>query len=252
MNLLDDINVLLVDLDNTLLFMDEKEFVISYATNLAIHFNDVIQDPKEFIHYLLEGTKYMIQTKGSEINISKFFQYFVPHCNGLSQDIIYKRFFDFYTNEFDNVRHIVIPSPFTPKIIDKALKKGLKIVIATNPIFPEIATKKRLQWAGLTEYINDFLLITHGEQFNTTKPDVNYYKQILDITNRNAEECLMVGNDLYNDGVASLIGMKFYQIITNSSIDESDFLSRDAIKSLNLKKIKVHAKGTLEDFYNLL
>ena len=212
MSFFDSIKVLLFDLDNTLLFMDENNFLLSYATNLAKYFSDVFEDPKIFIHHLLEGTNFMVATKSQDKNIAKFFQYFVPHCKGLSEQIIYERFLNFYTHEFDNVKNIVVSTPLAPKIIEKALQSNLEIIIATNPIFPEIATRKRLEWAGLGTYIDNLTLVTYGEQFNTTKPDINYYNQILEKTGHTAEECLMDGNDIYNDGVASLIGMKFFYI----------------------------------------
>ena len=252
MNLFENISVLLFDLDNTLLFLDENKFVISYASNLATYFNDVFQDPKIFIHHLLEGTKFMVNTHTSEKNIEKFFHYFVPHCKNLSKEVIYKRFLDFYNNEFDNVKYIVRPSPVAPKVFENALRKGFDIVIATNPIFPEIATKKRLIWAGLENYIDNLLLITHGEQFTTTKPDMEYYKQILDIIGRNANECLMIGNDIYNDGSASLIGMKYYQLLLSTSNSEADFLSKETQKLVDITQIHVTSSGTLEDFYKLL
>lgn len=232
--------------------MDENKFVLAYASNLANYFSDVIPDPNQFVHHLLEGTRVMVKTQSSDINIAKFFTYFVPQCKGLSEDVIFNRFLDFYNNEFDNVQNIVTPDPTTPKIIENALNKGFEIVIATNPVFPEIATKKRLQWAGLGNYIDRLTLITHGEQFSTTKPSLNYYKQILEIINRKATECLMVGNDLYNDGVASLLGMKYYHIKTDSWDQDDDFLSKETKKYVDVTQIKITDQGNLTDFYALL
>ena len=252
MALFNSVKVLLFDLDNTLLFMDENNFVLSYATNLAKYFSDVFGDPKVFIHHLLEGTNYMVATKSQDMNIAKFFQYFIHHCNGLYEEIVYDRFLNFYTHEFDNVKNIVVSTHLAPKIIEKALHSNLEIVIATNPIFPEIATRKRLELACLGNFIDKLLLVTYGEQFNTTKPDINYYKQILEKTEHTAEEFLIVGIDIYNDVVASLIGMKFFYISSDINVKEADFLSKEAQKRVDIKAIKIAGKGTLEDFYNML
>ena len=35
------------------------------------------------------------------------------------------------------------------ELIDVAKDTGCKVVLATNPIFPHVATKQRIQWAGL-------------------------------------------------------------------------------------------------------
>ena len=232
--------------------MDENEFVLSYASNLASYFNDVFKNPQIFIKHLLEGTKYMVTNQSSEVNINKFFEYFTPQCGGLTEDTIYRRFLDFYTNDFDKVKNIVTTDPIVPKIFKKVLQRKFKIVIATNPIFPEIATRKRLMWAGLENFLDNLLLITHGEQFNTSKPHKDYYKQILEIINTKANQCLMVGNDVYNDGSASLIGMKYYQVFTKAKNQGADFLSKEASKYIDIKKITINGKGRLRDFYNLL
>lgn len=252
MSLFDNIKVILFDLDNTLMFMDENKFVLSYASNVASYFSDVIPDPEQFVYHLLEGTKFMVKTQSPEVNIAKFFHYFNPFCKGLTQDEIFNRFLKFYTNEFDNVKNITTSDPFASKIIETALKKGFEIVIATNPVFPEIATQKRLQWAGLGNLIDQLTLITHGEQFSTTKPSLGYYNQILEIIHRTADECLMVGNDIYNDGVASILGMKYYHIISDSWNQGADFLSQETMKYVDVQKITIAGKGNLKDFYELL
>ena len=249
MSLFDKISVILFDLDNTLVFMDEQKFVLSYATNAASYFTDVFEDPQTFIHHLLAGTSHMVSTKSNKTNIEKFFDYFIPQCHGLSKEDIYDRFLNFYTNDFDKVKSIVTTSPFAPKIFDK-LEGSYDLVIATNPLFPEIATKKRIEWAGLGSFIDKIKLITHGEQFTTTKPDLSYYKEILNFIGKKASDCLVVGNDLYNDGVASMMGMKFYQITDKDK--DSDFLSIETRKGLERDQLKVSGSGTLMDFYKLL
>ena len=62
----------------------------------------------------------------------------------------------------------------------------------------------------------------------------------------------MVGNDIYNDGVAILIGMKFFYIKSNEAEKEADFLSKEAQKRVDIKTLKIAGRGTLEDFYSLL
>lgn len=249
MTILDNITTLLFDLDNTLVFMDENEFVISYATNAASYFSDIFPDPKVFVHHLLAGTRYMVTTKNSKSNIEKFFDYFLPQCGKLSKEEVYNRFLTFYTNDFDNVKNIVKTNSIVPKIFDKVIK-NFQIVIATNPLFPKVATVKRIQWAGLGSYVDKLTLVTHGEEFSTAKPDLAYYQEILDKINRKATECLVIGNDLYNDGSGSLLGMKFYHIV--NKVEDGDFLSKMTRKDLQEKDIKVTATGTLEDFYELL
>lgn len=247
--LLENVSTLLFDLDNTLLYMNENDFVISYASNAAVYFKDIFPNPKDFVYHLLEGTKYMISTNGKETNIQKFFQYFGPKCSGVSEEELYSRFLYFYENDFDKVQTIVKTDSNVPKIFEKALEKGYEIVIATDPVFPEIATLKRIKWAGLEKFIGKIKLITHGEQFSTTKMNVDYYQQLIDIIDKQPRECLMVGNDIIKDGLASTIGMKYYQITSENK--ETNFLNEMVDKNIQ-SKIKVTGKGSLLDFYELL
>jgi FMN phosphatase YigB (HAD superfamily) len=251
MNLFENITTILFDLDNTLLIMNEKEFVISYASNLAKYFADIFDNAGEFINHLLQGTNFMISTKSKETNIEKFFNYFMPLCKNFPKDEIYSRFLNFYTNEFDMVKYITKPDPFTKKVISNVSKK-FDIVIATNPIFPEIATKKRILWAGLGDYYSKFMLITHGDYFMTSKPSIEYYEEILNTINKTPEECLMVGNDLYNDGAASILGIKYYQISNGLDKGGIELLNKDLADQVDWKKIKISGEGTLEEFNDLV
>ena len=81
-------------------------------------------------------------------------------------------------------------------------------MLATNPIFPAAATESRIEWAGLDK--NDFLLYTTYENSHYCKPNPKYYEEILERLHMNAEECLMVGNDVNEDMVAETLGMKVF------------------------------------------
>ena len=98
-----------------------------------------------------------------------------------------------------------------------------KIVLATNPIFPAIATQKRMSWAGFEP--NDFELYTTFENSRFCKPNVAYYQDILDQLGLKAEECIMVGNDVNEDMVAQKLGMKVF-LLTDCliNVDNKDIL----------------------------
>ena len=112
--------------------------------------------------------------------------------------------------------------------------------------------KRRLEWAGLSEFNEKISLITHAELFSTAKPKKSYYSEILTFTNKNAVNCLMVGNDLYNDGAASLLGMQFYHVLESTIESKPDFLSERTKDSIDYDKIKVTDSGSLEKLYNII
>ena len=87
------------------------------------------------------------------------------------------------------------------------------------PIFPAIATRKRIAWAGLAP--EDFELYTTYENSRYCKPNLEYYKEIINELGAKPEECLMVGNDVGDDMVAGKLGMKVF-LLTDCLINKAD------------------------------
>lgn len=94
---------------------------------------------------------------------------------------------------------------------------GLKAALATNPIFPAIATRERIRWAGLTE--SDFELITTYENIGVCKPNPDYFKEVAERIGVAPEECLMVGNDVGDDMPAEKLGMRVF-LLTDCLINK--------------------------------
>jgi FMN phosphatase YigB (HAD superfamily) len=94
---------------------------------------------------------------------------------------------------------------------------GLRLVLATNPLFPALATHSRVRWAGLET--GDFELITTYENARRCKPNPQYYLDILDQLGLSPEECLMVGNDVGEDMVAQKLGMQVF-LLTDCLINK--------------------------------
>ena len=86
--------------------------------------------------------------------------------------------------------------------------QGFRIALATNPLFPSIATETRICWTGLEP--DEFEFFTTYENSNFCKPNLDYYREVLEKAGLNGEDCLMVGNDVGEDMVASELGMKVF------------------------------------------
>ena len=88
-------------------------------------------------------------------------------------------------------------------------EKGVRVILATNPIFPAVATEKRIGWAGLSP--EDFELYTTYDNMGFCKPNPAYYREILTRQGLQPEECLMVGNDVAEDILpTAAMGMKVF------------------------------------------
>ena len=138
-------------------------------------------------------------------------------------------FLDFYQHEFQNVKHSCGFHKMARKVIDKIAGKGKRIILATNPLFPAIATESRIRWAGLVP--EDFELYTTYENSRYCKPNPQYYTQILAEIGAEPEECLMVGNDVTEDMVAKTLGMNVFLltdcIINKENKDISEYPNGD-------------------------
>ena len=73
-----------------------------------------------------------------------------------------------------------------------------------------------MQWAGIDNFSWD--LVTTYENSRACKPNPLYFRQIIEEIKVSPEECLMVGNDVQEDLVASTLGMKTF-LVTDYLID---------------------------------
>ncbi len=228
----------LFDLDGTLLKMDQDQFVRAYFGSLAKKFEPFGYDPKKFIDGIWAGIKAMVKNDGSVKNEQVFWEEFASiFGDGAYGDK--DKFDDFYKNEFDNAAKVCKFDPVSKEVIELLKSQGKRIALATNPIFPAIATLKRVRWAGLNA--DDFELITTYENIGFCKPNLCYYADILSRLNMKAEETLMVGNDVGEDMVAAELGMQVF-LVTDCLIDRGkDISSFDRGSLSDLKRLLINS-----------
>lgn len=210
------ITTILFDLDGTLLPMDQEIFIKAYIAGLtqkaAAHGYDPLQVPGA----IWAGTQAMVKNDGSKSNEDVFWQTFSAVCGkDAKQDITV--FEDFYRNEFQKIRHLCGFDPRAAETVRQIKDLGYRVALATNPLFPAIATYSRARWAGLNP--EDFELITTYENSRHCKPNPAYYQDILDALSVKAQECVMVGNDVGEDMVAAQLGMKVF-LLTDCLINK--------------------------------
>jgi HAD superfamily hydrolase (TIGR01549 family) len=151
----------------------------------------------------------MLNNQGEKTNKEVFLEYFSAR-SGLSQQEIWHRFMKFYENDFNQLETIVVQNPDAVKFLESAVAGKFSLVIATQPVFPEIAIRQRLRWAGLEKI--RFKLITEIGNMKACKPSARYFEQILDILKVKPEECLMIGDDPVNDMASTRVGIANYFI----------------------------------------
>jgi FMN phosphatase YigB (HAD superfamily) len=210
------IKAVLFDLDGTLLPMDQDIFVKSYFGRLARKLVPHGYDPEKLVDGIWKGTAAMVKNDGTKNNEQAFWDTFTAIFGKKAlNDTPY--FDEFYSNEFDKVKESCGYNENADKLIKLLKAKGLRLALATNPIFPSVATECRMKWAGLDQ--NDFELFTTYENSRFCKPNVKYYEDIHEKMGLKAEECLMIGNDVREDMVAKSLGMKVF-LLTDCLINK--------------------------------
>lgn len=117
----------------------------------------------------------------------------------------------FLVEDFPQLRPLVRRRPDAAEIVRQACARRLKVVLATNPMFPARAIYQRMRWAGLDA--QDFARISTPENSHACKPSPAYFREILDAVDVAPEDALMVGNDWRMDiAPAIALGMSAYWI----------------------------------------
>ena len=217
------IKMVLFDLDGTLLPMDQDVFIKTYFGRLAAFLGKMGYDVNKLVDSIWKGTSQMIKNDGSCTNEEVFWKVFGEVYGG-SKEMDEPNLRRFYEEDFDNVSKSCGFDKMAKEVIGYVKSKGLRVALATNPIFPSVATKKRIAWAGLD--LNDFEHITFYENSHFSKPNLKYYEEVLAKLNVSPTECLMVGNDVAEDLVASKLGMKVFllnhSIVNKFNLDYSN------------------------------
>lgn len=225
------ITTILFDLDGTLLPLDPDTFVRGYFGRLAAKMAGRGYDPKKLLDAIRAGSECMVKNDGTRTNEEAFWL----GCNSAYGENVERDradFEEFYKNEFQQVQGDCGFTPETRRIVDLVKSRGFKLVLATNPLFPAIATESRIRWAGLSP--DEFLLYTTYENSSYCKPNLDYYRDILSRIGTPAEECLMVGNDVDEDMIAEKLGMQV-------------FLLTDCILNKHGKDISAYPQGSFDD-----
>ena len=201
------VRYVLFDLDGTLLPMDQELFVKAYVKGLAAKMAPFGFEPRKVIDGLWAGTGAMMKTDGSLRNDELFWKVFQGIVGEFTSEHM-GAVEDFYRNEFQSVKSVCGFAPRAAELIAAVKAKGLIPVLATNPLFPRLATESRVRWAGLEP--EDFAYITVYDNAYYCKPNVKYYEEILRTIGAAPEECVMVGNDAKEDTAVEALGMPVF------------------------------------------
>ena len=211
------VKAVLFDLDGTLLPLDQDEFVKGYFRLLAKKLAPYGYEPDKLVKAIWHGTAAMIQNDGSCTNEVVFWKDFT-NIFGEQARSHEPVFAEYYEKDFQQVKNSCGYTPKAAEIVRSLKAAGVRVALATNPVFPAIATESRICWAGLEP--EEFELYTTYENIGFCKPNLDYYREILCRMELDAADCLMVGNDVDEDMVAGKLGMEVF-LLTDHLINKS-------------------------------
>lgn len=209
---------ILFDLDGTLLPMDQDLMIKDYMKRLAGFMAAYGYEPETFSKAIWNCTGAMVKNEGLETNEAVFWKHYCAFSGKERMDeepVI----LDFYYNDFQLVQNSCGFDHRAGELIRKLKQDGYILILATNPLFPAVATNSRIRWAGLSP--EDFVLITSYENSSFAKPNPDYYREILSKQGLKPDECMMVGNDVEEDMIAGTLGMKTF-LLTDCLINKYD------------------------------
>ena len=150
--------------------------------------------------------------------------------------LLYQLFEDLYEHEFDTCESFCQSDPVIRETVARIRSLGLRTAVATNPLFPELAMRKRLMWSGVpAEW---FETITTYENSRFCKPNPAYFTETAEKLGVKPEECLMVGNDMTEDLAARKAGMEVF-IVTDCLINKQG-IDMDTVPHGNWRDLRAY------------
>jgi FMN phosphatase YigB (HAD superfamily) len=234
------IRAVLLDLDDTLLRTHTQQFVERYLAALAEFVLKAFPAlSRETIDKAISRAARATVTSldPTRTNVQVFSEALAAILD-LPLDALAEAFDAFHEDAYLRLGQDITEVPAAKPLIDRLFDMGMTVVIATNPLFRLGPIMQRLAWAGLASPRVPYALITHIENMHFTKPNPQYYEEILARVGVEADEAIMVGDNLTNDiAPAASAGLNTYWIDPDKT--DPDDIAPDG-------------SGTLADFEQLI
>ncbi len=201
----------LFDLDGTLLPLRVDEFIPRYVESLCRYVAKVAE-PHRFQKCLLAATASMIEDEEpDQTNEEVFWRHFGACLGTAATARVIPLVKEYYQYAYPQLGEDYEANPSARRVLETVLARGGRLILATNPVFPQEAIEERMRWADIHGL--PFELVTSYENMHSCKPRVEYYREILERLELEARECIMVGNDIQEDVIpAHSLGMDTYLV----------------------------------------
>lgn len=231
------VKLIMTDLDCTLLPMDQDAYINRYVNEIAKLFFEHGYDGKAIAKATMQASYAMAKNDGSRTNAQVFEQAFASLVGDDAQTII-DIFPQVYGDRYNVIKEIVTENKYANEIVGQMRAHAEHIVVATQPMFPIEAVRKRLGFIGLSTDMFDYVTVYDNSTF--CKPHIGYYQEIMDRFSATPSETVMIGNDITED------------ILPCEKLGIRTFLVTDNIINAQNHDITKFRQGTYTDLIEFL
>lgn len=203
----------LLDLNGTLLELDEQAFTEAGLTELENFWKDkadtqnIREDALYAFHETVENTDITVT------NQQAFLRAFARR-RGLDESVCAAWWEEYYTTRYQNLGQMLEPCSDSLALVEAIRARGYDMALVSNAMDPREAVEARLRWAGLDP--NDFAFIASSENMHYCKPRLRFYREVMEKCGVYPEDCIMVGNDAVHDMVPRRLGVPTYFVTDNA------------------------------------
>src|SRR5574340_335131 len=210
---------LLIDLDDTLLETNVEVFLPAYYGALADDLCDLVA-PEVMLAALRSGVQRMMLSRDPVRTLQNVFDAeFFPRLGTTDAALLRARIMRFYDQVFPSLRRTTRPRDGASELVEWAVSAGHHLALATDPLFPMLATAERIRWAGLDP--GQFELISTYESFHFTKTHPAYFAELLGRLGWPDQPVIMAGNDLDRDlEPAGRLGLTTFHVDMSAGGDQ--------------------------------
>lgn len=192
----------LFDLDGTLLDIDGEGFLDAYVEALTAFWAPA--DADAFRRAVMAAAVPIFTPHPDQTNGQVFRAHLAGHLE-ISAEEVASRMVAFHAAGFPGLAFPARALPAARRCVTRCLDLGLRVAVATTPIYMPEVVRLRLSWAGLADLPWD--LVTHSENMRRCKPDAGYFAEAAELLELAPGACVMVGDDPLQDGPARRTGM---------------------------------------------
>lgn len=240
------IKTVFLDLDDTLLRTNTNQFIAQYLGGMTNHlvtrYPALAQSsvsPGKALQRALGAT---FQNLDPTLTNAEVFGDALQAMLELPVETLQVLFEEYNATAFPALVSLTSRIEIAVTLIERLADMGIGVVIATNPVFTLDSIQHRLTWAGLDNPRVPFAFVSSINDLHFTKPNPQYYEELLARTGAEADETIMVGDSLTEDMIpAAKAGLNTFWIDWGAPLP-------DDIPT----ELKPDGSGTLADFERLV